>query len=194
MIGTQDYISFIINSHLYEKFYINHYINKKSVNSYNIEKVMISFTMSPELVQTNPFSVLSHIMLLEQFAGQKFTHHLSQRHINEFNLKKHNYIGSSVTLRHNIMYQFLNKLINIYQDNVASLKGFVETCEVQDKSFSLGLTNLDAFEPLFSSFEKWALIPDTYKYGCSISIINSYNNSLVNEIFLSHLNIKTFNN
>lgn len=190
MSHTKDYIDFVVNSHLYEKFFLNHYINKTDSNPYTIEKIVLSYTTSPNIAQNNPFSIYGQLLLLEQTTNQKVTNHLSQQHINEFNLKKDNYIGSSNTLRNKTMMGFLSKLINIYQDNIVYLRAFMETQELEGKNFTIGLVNLDCFEVLFSDFEKWASIPDSHKYGCTITIVNSYNNNLINEVFLSHLNIK----
>lgn len=190
MNHTKDYIDFVVNSHLYEKFFLNHYIDKLYSNPYTIEKIVISYTTSPNIAQNSPFSIYGHLLLLEQTTNQKTTNHLSQKHINEFNLKKDSYIGSSNTLRNKTMMEFLSKLINIYQDNITYLRAFMEIQELEGRNFTIGLVNLDCFEVLFSDFEKWASIPDTHKYGCSITIVNSYNSKLINEVFLSHLSIK----
>lgn len=189
MNQLKDFLSYIVNAHMYEKFIINH-ITGAYKNSYNIKKINISFTISPELAINNPFSILVHKMFLEQISGQKLIDHKSEKHINEFDLKKDQYIGSSTTLRNNLMYYFLYRLILLNQPDIYNLKGFIEKTELKNNTFSIGLKTLDAFEPVSSTFEKWALMPDHYKYGCYIHIINNYENNLLNEVLFSHLGLK----
>lgn len=191
MNSLKDYISYIVNPHMYEKFIINHVNNMSQIynNEYLITKVNVSFTLPPEQAVNNPFSVLTHKMFLELITGQKLLDHYSQRHINEFNLKKGQYIGSSVNLHRSNMFTFLQRLILINQLNVYNLRGFIQSSDIKNRTYSIGLKNLDAFEPVYSTFEKWALMPDHYKYGCYINIINSYENGLINEVLLSHLGL-----
>lgn len=189
MNQLKDYLNYIVNSHMYEKFIINH-MNGSYINDYKIKKVNISFTMPPENAHANPFSVLVHKMFLEQITGQKLQNHQSEKHINEFDLKKDQYIGSSTTLRNHMMYHFLSKLIFLNQTDIYNLHGFIEKTNLKNNTFSIGLKTLDAFEPVRTTFEKWALMPDHFKYGCYIHIINNYENNLLNEILYSHLGLK----
>lgn len=190
MNHLKDYLYYIINSHMYEKLATNHIYNKLGhKNDYLLENINISFTISPELAVSNPFSILAHKMFLEQIAGQKLVDHLSEKHINEFNLKKEQYIGSSTNLRNNIMYNFLQRFILLNQLSMYNLRGFIQETNSNNKSFSVGFTSLDAFEPVYSTFEKWALVPDHYKYGCYINIISNYENTFISELLLSHFGL-----
>lgn len=187
---TKDFISFIVNSHMYEKLALNHIENEiRFKNDYLIDRINISFTLPPEQAINNPFSVLTHKMFIEQIASQKVADHFSRKHINEFNLRKDQYIGCSVNLRGHNMFEFLQRWILLNQLEIFNLKSFIQSIDITNKSYSVGLTNLDAFEPVFSTFEKWALVPDNCKYGCYVNIINSYENGFINEILLSHIGL-----
>lgn len=194
----KDYMDYIVNSHMFERVIVNHVLydydldnvtQTRYLNHYELEKITLSFALEPELAFFNPFSILAHKMFLEQISGQRVANHLSESHINEFNLKIGQFIGSSLTLRRNNMYDFLKRWVFLNQSEVYNLRGFVESHQIKGKSFSMGLTNIDAFEPVYSTFEKWALLPDQHKYGIYINIINNYEYPSLNEVFLSHLGL-----
>lgn len=182
------YERFALN-HIHYDSHLNQVIYLKHNNFYALDKVSLSFTLQPDLALLNPFSILTHKMFLEQIAGQRTSNHLSEKHINEFNLKTGLFIGSSITLRRNNMFDFLKKWFFLTQHNIYNLRGFIESHEIDSNNFSIGLTNLDAFEPVHSTFEKWALLPDQYKYGIYINIVNNYEYSSLNEVFLSHIGL-----
>jgi ribosomal protein L5 len=189
-----NYIRYIVNTHMYEKFYSNHY--RKSYDSvsveYNLKKININYSVSPSIMESNPFSILSHLMFLELAVGQRFHHHRSKKQLNEFDLKKNHYIGSSMTLNKNGLYIFLEKWLNIYQNSLLHYKGLLEDKEMKHNYLSIGLRNLDLFEPLIGSFERWAFMSDNDKYGCVVQFIFNHNNNLLNELFVSHLGFKLY--
>ena len=182
--ALKDYNKFVINAHMFEKFIVTHL--KNIFTEYSIVKLNVAYSVSPTTAIKNPFSILTHLMFLEQICCQKFTHSKSKKQINEFSLKPSQYIGSSADIRGNLRYLFLEKLLQLNQAQGNERKKILLDREKESETLSLGLKGLEPFESIYSTIEKWAIIPDRLRYGCQINIINRYNNTFLNEIFLSH--------
>ena len=64
---------------------------------------------------------------LTTISGQKAVPTKSKKDVSNFKLRKHVPIGARVTLRGNIMYEFLDRLVSIALPRVRDFKGITET-------------------------------------------------------------------
>ncbi len=64
---------------------------------------------------------------LTTISGQKAVPTKSKKDVSNFKLRKHVPIGARVTLRGNIMYEFLDRLVSIALPRVRDFKGIAET-------------------------------------------------------------------
>nr|YP_009370817.1 ribosomal protein L5 [Pharyngomonas kirbyi]ARO47983.1 ribosomal protein L5 [Pharyngomonas kirbyi] len=129
-------------------------------------------------------------MFYEQVAGQALSKNWSKHNINEFNLKPSLELGSGVTLRRSNMYSFLHKWITMSQKlahYTGNFRGLYEKPITSKTGVSLGLWGAEDFEPVFSTFERWAVLPDNYRQGCFIHVVINGDNTLMNELFLGHI-------
>lgn len=82
---------------------------------------------------------------LELISGQKAVQTKAKKSIADFNLKKGDVIGLKVTLRHDKMWHFIDKLINIVLPRVKDFRGTSATAFDAKGSYTLGVTELVIF-------------------------------------------------
>lgn len=81
---------------------------------------------------------------LTKIAGQKAVITKAKKSISQFSLRAGNEIGVKVTLRGNLMYHFLDRLVNIALLNWRSFNGlFKRSFNVQKKNISLSIGIVD---------------------------------------------------
>ena len=86
-----------------------------------IEKVVLSMGVGEAL--TNP-KILDHALKdLSQIAGQKVSIRRAKKAVAQFKIRKGIALGGSVTLRRNIMWSFLDRLIHFALPLVRDFKG-----------------------------------------------------------------------
>ena len=82
---------------------------------------------------------------LEAIAGQKVVQTRAKKSIADYNLKKGDVIGLKVTLRHDKMWHFIDKLINIVLPRVKDFRGTSSTAFDAKGTYTLGVTELVIF-------------------------------------------------
>lgn len=188
----ENYLNYIINPHMIEKFIC--FFLRKQVNSlFSINKIILSFNTTSDILYNNPFSFYMHVMFLELITGQKLKLITSKKQINDFNLKKKLKFGGIITLRNKLLHLFLLKFVLINQFELYNFKGFINLSVNKNNNLSFGFKTLDCFDPIFTTYEQWAFINDSLRYGVHVDIVNNYSNSFVNEILLSHLGFFFYN-
>lgn len=195
MNPLKSYIKFIVNPHIIEKI-------KADVNLFHLnrccdlEKIHLTHECTPRFSSLFPFAYKVNLMFLEQITGQSLSKNWSSKNINEFNLKPQLNTGEGTTLRRNNMYNFLYKWIVFNQELVRytdGLLGLLEKPILFKKGLTIGLRSLECFEPVFTTFERWAFLADHVRRGCHIHIVTANDHTSLNEVFLGHLGIKFHN-
>ena len=108
--------------------------------------------------------------------GQKGFFTKSRKSISNFKLRNDLYIGCKITLRRALMYEFLDRLINIVLPRVKDFKGFSEKQFDKNSNFSFGIKECIVFPEIH-------YLQNNQVFGMNINIIIS-NNDIKNAKFL----------
>ena len=103
-----------------------------------LEKVVVSMGVGEAL--TNKKLLDAAVTDLTQITGQKAVKTRAKKSIANFKVREGNEIGAMVTLRGNIMYEFLDRLINVALPRVKDFRGIKATGFDGHGNFSLGIT------------------------------------------------------
>ncbi|MBD5426517.1 MAG: 50S ribosomal protein L5 [Treponemataceae bacterium] len=129
-----------------------------------IKKVVVSMGVGEAL--TNKKLLDAAVTDLTQITGQKAVKTRARKSIANFKLREGNEVGVMVTLRGTIMYEFLDRLINVALPRVKDFRGIKATGFDGHGNFSLGITEQIIFPEI--DFDKIVKIA-----GMNISIVTS---------------------
>ena len=129
-----------------------------------IKKVAVSMGVGEAL--TNKKLLDAAVADLTQITGQKAVKTRAKKSIANFKLREGNEIGAMVTLRGTIMYEFLDRLINIALPRVKDFRGIKATGFDGHGNFSLGITEQIIFPEI--DFDKITKIA-----GMNITVVTS---------------------
>ncbi len=129
-----------------------------------IKKVVVNMGVGEAL--TNKKLLDAAVTDLTQITGQKAVKTRAKKSIANFKLREGQEIGAMVTLRGNIMYEFLDRLINVALPRVKDFRGIKSTGFDGHGNFSLGITEQIIFPEI--DFDKIVKIS-----GMNISIVTS---------------------
>ncbi|MCH5290161.1 MAG: 50S ribosomal protein L5 [Treponema sp.] len=129
-----------------------------------IKKIVVSMGVGEAL--TNKKLLDAAVTDLTQITGQKAVKTKAKKSIANFKLREGNEIGAMVTLRGAIMYEFLDRLINVALPRVKDFRGIKATGFDGHGNFSLGITEQIIFPEI--DFDKITKIS-----GMNISIVTS---------------------
>ena len=129
-----------------------------------IKKIVVSMGVGEAL--TNKKLLDAAVTDLTQITGQKAVKTRAKKSIANFKLREGNEVGAMVTLRGNIMYEFLDRLINVALPRVKDFRGIKATGFDGHGNFSLGITEQIIFPEI--DFDKIVKIA-----GMNISIVTS---------------------
>ena len=129
-----------------------------------LKKVVVSMGVGEAL--TNKKLLDAAVTDLTQITGQKAVKTRAKKSIANFKLREGNEVGVMVTLRGNMMYEFLDRLINIALPRVKDFRGIKATGFDGHGNFSLGITEQIIFPEI--DFDKITKIS-----GMNISIVTS---------------------
>ena len=129
-----------------------------------IKKVVVSMGVGEAL--TNKKLLDAAVTDLTQITGQKAVKTRAKKSIANFKLREGQEVGAMVTLRGNIMYEFLDRLINVALPRVKDFRGIKATGFDGHGNFSLGITEQIIFPEI--DFDKITKIS-----GMNISIVTS---------------------
>ena len=129
-----------------------------------IKKVVVSMGVGEAL--TNKKLLDAAVTDLTQITGQHAVMTKAKKSIANFKLREGQEVGVMVTLRGNIMYEFLDRLINIALPRVKDFRGIKATGFDGHGNFSLGITEQIIFPEI--DFDKIVKIA-----GMNISIVTS---------------------
>ena len=129
-----------------------------------IKKVVVSMGVGEAL--TNKKLLDASVTDLTLITGQKAVKTRAKKSIANFKLREGNEIGAMVTLRGTIMYEFLDRLINVALPRVKDFRGIKATGFDGHGNFSLGITEQIIFPEI--DFDKITKIA-----GMNITIVTS---------------------
>ncbi|HAC31625.1 MAG: 50S ribosomal protein L5 [Treponema sp.] len=129
-----------------------------------IKKVVVSMGVGEAL--TNKKLLDAAVTDLTQITGQHAVKTKAKKSIANFKLREGNEVGVMVTLRGTIMYEFLDRLINVALPRVKDFRGIKATGFDGHGNFSLGITEQIIFPEI--DFDKIVKIA-----GMNISIVTS---------------------
>ena len=129
-----------------------------------IKKVVVSMGVGEAL--TNKKLLDAAVTDLTQITGQKAVKTRAKKSIANFKLREGNEVGAMVTLRGFMMYEFLDRLINVALPRVKDFRGIKATGFDGHGNFSLGITEQIIFPEI--DFDKIAKIS-----GMNITIVTS---------------------
>ena len=129
-----------------------------------IKKIVVSMGVGEAL--TNKKLLDAAVTDLTQITGQKAVKTRAKKSIANFKLREGQEVGAMVTLRGNIMYEFLDRLINVALPRVKDFRGIKATGFDGHGNFSLGITEQIIFPEI--DFDKITKIS-----GMNISIVTS---------------------
>ena len=129
-----------------------------------IKKVVVSMGVGEAL--TNKKLLDAAVADLTQITGQKAVKTKAKKSIANFKLREGNEVGAMVTLRGTIMYEFLDRLINVALPRVKDFRGIKATGFDGHGNFSLGITEQIIFPEI--DFDKITKIA-----GMNITVVTS---------------------
>lgn len=156
---------------------------KNVMNHPKMDKISISLTNKEVLINSNKLFV--PLMLLKLITGQKPKITKAKKSIAQFKLREGKAIGCKVTLRKEIMYSLLDKIIYSLLPQIIEIK--TERIKSNFNSLNIGIEDLSIFSELENQYELLKNIQ-----GINITLILKNNKSRnVSNFFFSGLKIPT---
>jgi large subunit ribosomal protein L5 len=156
---------------------------KNVMNYPKMDKILISSTNKEVLTNSNKLFIT--LMLLKLISGQKPKITKARKSIAQFKLREGKAIGCKVTLRKEIMYSLLDKIIYSILPQVLEIK--TQKIKSNFNSINIGIENLSIFSELESQYE---LLKNTQ--GLNITLILKNNKSrVIPNYFFSGIKIPT---
>ena len=103
-----------------------------------LDKITLNIGIG-EAIQ-NPKALQDAVEELTQIAGQRAIITHAKKSVSAFKVREGNAIGCKVTLRHQRMYEFLNRLINVVLPQIRDFRGVSPDAFDGRGNYSLGLT------------------------------------------------------
>ena len=145
-----------------------------------IKKVVVSMGVGEAL--TNKKLLDAAVADLTQITGQKAVKTKAKKSIANFKLREGNEVGAMVTLRGDIMYEFLDRLINVAFPRIKDFRGIKATGFDGHGNFSVGITEQLIFPEI--DFDKVTKIA-----GMNITFVTSANTDAEAKALLTKFNM-----
>ena len=145
-----------------------------------VKKVVVSMGVGEAL--TNKKLLDAAVVDLTQITGQKAVKTKAKKSIANFKLREGNEIGAMVTLRGTIMYEFLDRLINVALPRVKDFRGIKASGFDGHGNFSLGITEQIIFPEI--DFDKITKIA-----GMNVTIVTSAKTDAESKTLLTKFNM-----
>ena len=145
-----------------------------------IKKIVVSMGVGEAL--TNKKLLDAAVADLTQITGQKAVKTKAKKSIANFKLREGNEVGAMVTLRGDIMYEFLDRLINVAFPRIKDFRGIKATGFDGHGNFSVGITEQLIFPEI--DFDKVVKIA-----GMNITFVTSANTDAEAKALLEKFNM-----
>ncbi|WGH26007.1 MAG: 50S ribosomal protein L5 [Candidatus Shikimatogenerans bostrichidophilus] len=169
---------------IYNKIVIKKLINKfKYKNVMQVPKLTkIVINVGVGIAVKNKKYIDDVMKDLYLITGQKSVYRISKKDEAGFSLRKGMKISSMVTLRRNIMYEFLDRLISIALPRTKDFNGIKENSFDGNGNYNLGIKEHIIFPEI--NFENVKRI-----YGMNISIVTNVKNDIEAKYLLIYLGL-----
>ncbi len=139
---------------LYKKTIVNKLMEEFGYkNKYQVPALIkVVINMGLGAAKENPKLIDTAVVELGQITGQKPVIKKAKKSISTFKLREGVPIGVMVTLRNNIMYEFVDRLVNIALPRVRDFKGISSTGFDGRGNYTMGLTEQIVFPEI--SYDK----------------------------------------
>lgn len=145
-----------------------------------IKKIVVSMGVGEAL--TNKKLLDAAVTDLTQITGQKAVKTKAKKSIANFKLREGNEVGAMVTLRGDIMYEFLDRLINVAFPRIKDFRGIKATGFDGHGNFSVGITEQLIFPEI--DFDKIVKVA-----GMNITFVTSANTDAESKALLTKFNM-----
>lgn len=145
-----------------------------------VKKIVVSMGVGEAL--QNKKLLDAAVADLTQITGQKAVKTKAKKSIANFKLREGNEIGAMVTLRGAIMYEFLDRLINVALPRVKDFRGIKATGFDGHGNFSLGITEQIIFPEI--DYDKITKVA-----GMNIAIVTSAKTDVEAKALLAKFNM-----
>ena len=145
-----------------------------------VKKVVVSMGVGEAL--TNKKLLDAAVADLTQITGQKAVKTKAKKSIANFKLREGNEVGAMVTLRGDIMYEFMDRLINVAFPRIKDFRGIKATGFDGHGNFSVGITEQLIFPEI--DFDKVVKIA-----GMNITFVTSANTDAEAKALLTKFNM-----
>jgi large subunit ribosomal protein L5 len=136
------------NNQLFRDFLFKKRI-KNVMNHPKMDKILLNLTNKEILTNSTKLFIL--LMLLKLISGQKPKITKAKKSIAQFKLRKGKAIGCKITLRKEMMYFFLDKIIYSILPQIIEVK--TTTIKSNFNSLNIGIEDLSIFSELESQYE-----------------------------------------
>jgi large subunit ribosomal protein L5 len=151
---------------------------KNTMNHPKIDKILISLTNKEVLINSNKLFV--PLMLLKLISGQKPKVTKAKKSIAQFKLREGKAIGCKVTLRNEIMYSLLDKIIYNLLPQIIEIK--TKKIKSNFNSLNIGIEDLSIFSELENQYE---LLKNIQGVNITLVLKNNKSRNIPNYFFSS---------
>lgn len=155
--------------------YKNIYTNSSCIPK--LQNINLNMTLKESL--QNKKGYFKAMVSLEMVSGQKPIAIKAKKSISNWKLRKNATIGAKVTLRNEMMFHFLDKLIHVVLPRDKEFQPFpcvIEShCDINNSTYSFGISDFFLFPELESQYEK-------FKFGSGFNIILNSNSGTKKEM------------
>jgi large subunit ribosomal protein L5 len=149
---------------------------KNAMNHPKMDKILISLTNKEVLVNSNKLFVA--LMLLKLISGQKPKITKARKSIAQFKLREGKAIGCKITLRKEMMYFFLDKLIYSLLPQIIEVK--TKKIKSNFNSLNIGIEDLSIFSELESQYD---LLKNNKGLNITLVLKNNVSKTIPNYFF-----------
>lgn len=143
-----------------------------------IEKVVINAGVGRAVADSKHLELVGSTLI--KVSGQAPVQTVAKQSIAGFKLREGNKIGSTVTLRGERMYEFLDRLISIVLPRIRDFRGVSDTAFDKQGNYSIGLREQSVFPEL--SFEETQTT-----HGLQVNIVTSAKTPAESKQLLTHM-------
>nr|YP_007890559.1 ribosomal protein L5 [Histiona aroides]AGH24053.1 ribosomal protein L5 [Histiona aroides] len=177
MNTMQQYYEDVIRLDMIRKF---QYANPYSIPK--IDKIIVNMGVKEGAVDKK--QILPPMLIAELVTGQKSVITKARKSVANFKIRKGFPIGVKVTLRGDLMYNFLYRLVTVVLPRVRDFKGVSHKNINNTGNFSFGIRDLLVFPEIEMEYDKLSRI-----YGAHITIVTSAKTKNETEALLSAFQI-----
>lgn len=179
----KEYYEQIIRHDLLTKF---NYKTHKSIPKIN--KIVLNIGLKD--VKKNYTKILLHLLALKIITKQSALVTKARKSVGGFNLRKGAPIGAKVTLRKNLMFDFLSEFITFIVPNNSKLKYFNSNSFDNKGNLSLNCSNITLFDDINNLFEMFFFENFLTNKGMQIAIETTSKKKVETIVLLSGFQLK----